>query len=218
MRRTLLTFIALLLIALPLFADVVDDWHRDQAAIEAMLQQKRYADARKASIKLINRMFDRLGTDVDSGRLLAQTVALRAAAEDGLGNVDDTNWYRQVAKALDPQVVPLPMTTPLPEPLDFHHVGSPSDDSASAKVEAPQRTRKRDPERPAIINALGEAIAVVEVVIDVDGMVRQPRIVSSPAPSVSYSALEALKQWRFKPGTMAGKPVPVLFHLTFNFH
>ena len=43
--------------------DVIDDWHRDQAAIEAMLQQKHYAEARKASIKLTNRMFDRLGTD-----------------------------------------------------------------------------------------------------------------------------------------------------------
>src|SRR3954452_21307985 len=121
MRRTL-SFIALLLLAVPLLADVIDDWHRDQAAIETMLQQKRYADARKASIKLTNRMFDRLGANADASKMLAQTVALRAAAEDGLGNVDDTNWYRQVAKALDPQIVLPPMTTPLPEPLDAHRV------------------------------------------------------------------------------------------------
>src|SRR5436305_12208569 len=114
-----------------------------------MVQQKQYADARKAAIKLTNRMFDRLGTDDGSSKMLAQTVGLRAAAEDGLGNADDTNWYRQVAKALDPQVVLLPMTTPLPEPLDVHHLGLP----ASMKVEAPQRTRKRDPERPAIANS-----------------------------------------------------------------
>jgi len=208
---------SVLVVAIAAFGDVVDDWHRDQAAIEAMLQQKRYAEARKASIKLSNRMFDRLGANADASRMLAQAVALRAASEDGLGNVDDTNWYRQVAKTLDPEVVLPPMTTPVPERLDVHHVGLP-DDSASAKVEAPQRTRKRDPERPAIVNALGEAIVVLEVVIDVDGMVRQPRIVSSPAPSVSYSALEAIKQWRFRPGSMEGKPVPVIFHITFNFH
>jgi TonB family protein len=209
---------SLVLVAVSSFADVVDDWHRDQAAIEAMLQQKRYADARKASIKLTNRMFDRLGANADASKILAQTVALRAAAEDGLGNVDDTNWYRQVAKALDPQVALLPMTTPVPEPIDVHRLGGPKIDLATAKVEAPQRTRKRDPERPAIVNALGEAIAVLEVAIDVDGTVRQPRIVSSPAPSVSYAALEAIKQWRFRPGTIDGRPVPVVFHITFNFH
>jgi TonB family protein len=203
--------------AVSAFADVVDEWRRDQAAIEALLQQKRYADARKASIKLTNRMFDRLGPNPEASKLLAETIALRAAAEDGLGNVDDTNWYRQVAKSLDPQIVLPWMTTPEPVRIDAHHV-SPEGDAASAKVEAPQATRRRDPERPAIVNALGTAIVVIEVVIDVDGLVRQPRIVSSPAPSVSYAALEAVKQWRFRPGTMAGKPVPVIFHLTLSFH
>ncbi|HEY4640579.1 MAG TPA: energy transducer TonB [Thermoanaerobaculia bacterium] len=217
MRRTL-SFIALLLLAVPLFADVIDDWHRDQAAIETMLQQKRYADARKASIKLTNRMFDRLGTNAEASILLAQTVALRAAAEDGLGNVDDTNWYRDVALALDAKVVLPPMTTPVPEPINIHRLGMPQLDPSLPKVEAPQPTRKRDPERPAVVNELGGALAVLELVIDVDGMVRQPRIIRSPAPTVSYSALEAIKHWRFRPGTMQGKPVPVIFRITFNFH
>lgn len=218
MKKSVVTFILIFSAAFA-FADVVDDWHRDQAAIEAMLQQKRYADARKASIKLANRMFDRLGADAASSKLLAQAVALRAAAEDGLGNVDDTNWYRQVAVALDPQVVLPPMTTPLPQRIDVRNLApSPPIDLATAKMEAPQRTRKRDPERPAIVNALGVAAVELEVAIDVDGLVRQPRIISSPAPSVSYAALEAMKQWRFRPGTSDGKPVPVIFRITFTFH
>jgi hypothetical protein len=215
MRRRAVVFIAVLLVVLPVFADVLDDWHRDQAAIAEMLQQKRYADARKASIKLTNRMFDRLGANADSSKVLAQTLALRAAAEDGLGNVDDTNWYRQVAKELDPQVVRRPMTTPVPEPIARLHLGLPPVDS---KVEPPQRTRKRDPERPAIVNALGVAVAELEVAIDVDGMVKQPHIIRSPAPSVSYAALEAVKQWRFRPGKLEGKPFPVDFRLTITFH
>jgi hypothetical protein len=209
---------AILFCAVSVFADVADDWRRDQAAIEVLLEQKHFAEARKASIKLTNRMFDRLGPNADASKLLAKTVALRAAAEDGLGNVDETNWYRQVAKELDPQVVLPPMTTPVPEPVATLHVGLPPADATAAPVVAPQRTRKRDPERPAIVNALGVASVELEVAIDVDGMVRQPRIINSPAPSVSYSALEAIKQWRFRPGTMAGKPVPVIFHITFTFH
>jgi TonB family protein len=218
MRRTVAILIALLLVAVSSFGDAVDDWRRDQAAIEAMLQQRRYADARKASIKLTHRMFDRLGANAEASELLARTVALRAAAEDGLGNVDDTNWYRDVATALDPHVVLPPMTTPVPEAIVGHLLGFPSSEPGLPAVEAPQRTRKRDPERPAVVNVLGEAVAVLQVIIDVDGMVRQPRIKSSPAPSVSYAALEALRQWRFRPGKMAGKPVPVTFNMTFNFH
>ena len=216
MRKSILTFVLLLLVSFCAFADRIDDWRRDQTAIEAMLQQKQYADARKASIKLTNRMFDHLGADAEAGRLLAQTVALRAAAEDGLGNIDETNWYRDVAKALDPEIVLPPMTTPVPERI-LGRVFSPAE-MATAKMTAPERTRKRDPERPAIVNELGVAMAVVEVAIDIDGVVRQPRIISSPAPTVSYAALEAVKQWRFRPGTEDGKPVPIRFRLTITMH
>jgi TonB family protein len=162
-------------------------------------------------------MLDRMGIH-DDAALLARTVALRAAAEDGLGNVDDTNWYRQVAMLLDPQVVLPEMTTPLPEPIEVRHVGPAAVAAASEPTEAPQRIRKRDPERPGIVNALGVAVAVLEVAIDVDGVVKQPRVVKSPAPSVSYAALEAVKQWRFRPGTVGGKPVPILFNLTVTMH
>jgi len=207
MRKSAFAVISLLFCAVFVFADVVADWHRDQAAIEEMLQQKRFADARKASIKLTNRMLDRLGANAEASKLLAQTVSLRASAEEGLGNADDTIWYRQVARLLDPQIVQPEITAPLiPAILP---VGN---------MEAPQVIRKRDPERPAMVGALVEALVVVELVIDVDGVVRQPRIVSSPAPAVSYAALEAVRHWRFKPGKMDGKPVPVRFNLTVNFH
>jgi TonB family protein len=217
MTKSACTFISLLLFAVSAFADRIDDWRREQTAIETLLQQKRYAEARNASIKLTNHMLDRMGVN-DEAALLARTVALRAAAEDGLGNVDDTNWYRQVAMLLDPQVVLPAMTTPLPEPIEVRHVGSAAVAAASEPTEAPHRIRKRDPERPGIVNALGVAVAVLEVAIDVDGVVKQPRVVKSPAPSVSYAALEAVKQWRFKPGTVGGKPVPILFNLTVTMH
>ena len=208
MRKTVLTFMGALLVAITAFGDVIDDWHRDQAAIEAMLQQKRYADARKASIKLTNHMLDRMGADDDAAKLFARTVALRAAAEDGLGNIDDTNWYRQVAKAFDPQVQLPAMTTPSPEPIAFVPM--------SEVTEKPERTRKRDPIRPGSVN--GVATAVVRVVLDVNGVAREPGIVSSDLPAASYAALEALKQWRFRPAKKGGTIVAVPFTLTMTLH
>lgn len=206
--RRVVAVIALLLCAVSAFADRVADWRRDQMAIEALLQQKRYAEARKASIKLTNHMLDRMASDDDAGKLFARTVALRAAAEDGLGNVDDANWYRQVAKALDPQVALPTMTTPLPEMIS---VVLPME-----VTEKPEVTRKRDPERPGSVN--GGATAVVRVVIDVDGVVRQPSIVSSEVPAASYAALEAVKQWRFRPARKDGKAVAMPFNMTIAIH
>jgi len=34
---------------------------------------------------------------------------------------------------------------------------------------------------------------------------------------LSESAVEAVKQWKFKPGTLNGEPVEVIFNLTVNF-
>ena len=31
------------------------------------------------------------------------------------------------------------------------------------------------------------------------------------------NAIEAVKQWKFKPGTLNGEPVEVIFNLTVNF-
>jgi TonB family protein len=218
MRKKALTFLSLLLVAVCAFADVLSDWQTDQTAIANLLQEKRYADARKASIKLTNRMLDRLGTTSEASQMLAKTVSLRASSEEGLGNTAESLWYRQVALCLDPHIVEPADAKPLPVPIR----AVPSLDSSIAipgsKTEAPQPTRRRMPDKPAIVNTLGEAIVTVSVVIDTDGIVRQPGIVRSPAPSVSYAALEAVKQWRFRPGKMDGKPVPVIFNLTFQIH
>ena len=61
-------------------------------------------------------------------------------------------------------------------------------------------------------------ILIVEVVIDKQGRVTTPRVRKPlPAPTLSYAALEAIKQWRFGPGRVGGEPVEVLFNLTVNY-
>src|ERR1700736_2154260 len=108
MRKNLFAIALMIACVTHVFADVVGDWRRDQASIEALLQQKQYAAARKASIKLTNRMLDKLGGSAEASRLLAETAQLRASAEEGLGNGDDAMWYDQVAAALDPQIAKRP--------------------------------------------------------------------------------------------------------------
>jgi len=211
MKTFTMTFAFLCFVSLAASARAVtvDDWRRDQAAIETQLQQKQYAAARKASIKLTNQMLDRLGGNAEAIRLLADTASLRASAEEGLGNADDAKWYQQVAAAIDP---PRKALAKDPDsPLARAVFSSPA-------VKAPEVIHRQQPVRPGIIDAIGPSKVTVKVVIDIDGMVRQPSIVESPAPSASYAALEAVRQWRFRPGTSDGKPVPVILSLTVTFH
>jgi TonB family protein len=206
--KTLLLALALSYASVAASADVADDWRRDQSSIEEQLQKKDYAGARKAAIKLANRIVDRFVASGDASRLLADIASLRAAAEEGLGNSDDAIWYRQVAAVLDPVKTAL-HEHPNSPPVAFF--------APAIGMKAPEAIRRRPPVRPGIIDSIGASHVVVSVVIDVDGIVQNPHILTSPAPAVSYAALEAVHQWRFRPATRDGKPVSVAFKLTIDF-
>lgn len=49
----------------------------------------------------------------------------------------------------------------------------------------------------------------ISLVVDVEGRPRDIRVVRSLGMGLDEKAIEAVKQWRFKPGTLNGKPVPV---------
>lgn len=60
-------------------------------------------------------------------------------------------------------------------------------------------------------------IVIVEAIIDAAGVVREVRV-AKPLPfGLDQKAVEAVKQWTFKPGLINGKPVPVIMRLTVRF-
>ncbi len=62
-----------------------------------------------------------------------------------------------------------------------------------------------------------QGIVIVEVVIDKSGAVRDA-VVLKPLPfGLDRAAVDAVRQWTFKPATLNGEPVEVLFNLTVNF-
>jgi TonB family protein len=60
-------------------------------------------------------------------------------------------------------------------------------------------------------------IVIAEAMIDETGVVRDVRILKGLPSGLSEASADALRQWTFKPGTLNGQPVPVLFNLTVNF-
>jgi protein TonB len=60
-------------------------------------------------------------------------------------------------------------------------------------------------------------IGIVEAVIDRTGHVSQVNVLKPLPFGLDRAAVDAVKQWTFRPATLNGKPVNVIFHLTLPF-
>jgi TonB family protein len=60
-------------------------------------------------------------------------------------------------------------------------------------------------------------IVIVEVWIREDGSVGDVRALKPLPYGMTEAALEAVRQWRFVPGKINGKPVPVVENVSVNF-
>ena len=58
---------------------------------------------------------------------------------------------------------------------------------------------------------------ILECVVQPDGTIGEVRVTKALNPGLDQEAIKAVRQWRFKPGTKDGKPVPVLVTLELTF-
>lgn len=62
-----------------------------------------------------------------------------------------------------------------------------------------------------------QGIVIIEAIIDIEGNVTEARVLKGLAGGLDTSALVAVRQWKFRPGTLEGRPVPVIFDLMVRF-
>src|SRR5262249_50849115 len=85
-------------------------------------------------------------------------------------------------------------------------------------VTAPSVLYKVDPEYTEIArSAKYQGTAVLTVVVRVDGLGSDIQVVRSLGVGLDEKAIEAVKMWRFKPGSKDGQPVPVQANIEVNF-
>jgi protein TonB len=58
---------------------------------------------------------------------------------------------------------------------------------------------------------------VLQIVVGPDGLPKDMRIARSLGMGLDEKALEAVRQWRFEPGTLNGRAVPVVVNVEVNF-
>lgn len=100
-------------------------------------------------------------------------------------------------------------------------IGSGRDPSGAVRVGGNVRPPVKLVDVPPVppelaVRANVHGIVIVEVTIDVDGTVKDARLLRS-IPMLDAAALEAVRQWRYEPTTIDGKPVPVIMTVTVTF-
>lgn len=69
----------------------------------------------------------------------------------------------------------------------------------------------------AELNGMREGNVVVEVAIDMQGNIVQTKVLQSLGSDVDTRVLLALRDWRFRPATRDGEPIPSLQDVVFHF-
>ncbi len=57
----------------------------------------------------------------------------------------------------------------------------------------------------------------MECIIDKQGNVTNVQVLKPLPFGLDAAAVDAVRRWKFKPGTLNGQPVDVIFNLTVNF-
>ncbi len=82
----------------------------------------------------------------------------------------------------------------------------------------PQIIRQIEPVYPVTaIRARIDGYVILEVVVRKDGTVGRIKVLSSKHAILENAALEAVRKWRFQPGSIRGEPVDALMSLTVTF-
>jgi TonB family protein len=88
----------------------------------------------------------------------------------------------------------------------------------SEKMVMPKPIRRFDPEYPLILRSNGlRGEVLTEFVVSDKGAVTEAKVVRSTDPAFDEPALEAIRRWKFEPGTQNGKPVHTRMQQPISF-
>ena len=87
-------------------------------------------------------------------------------------------------------------------------------------IRVPRKLEDVKPVYPDAMRAAGrEGVVPIEAIIGVDGKVTSARVTTAQVhPDFAIAAVDAVRQWRFSPTLLNGKPVEVVMTVTVNFN
>lgn len=208
---------------------VSESWQKKTRQSIELLKRGDYNASLKISTGVVKDMVYRLGPGTTETQSFAIALTHKALGLAGLERKDEALWNWHIALNLYPGLAKTDLS-PYGEPGRFLLANTELRKSESiqrlaggkpltADMTAPVVKKRVNPTYPeAALNFRVSGLTVIEVLIDRNGNVASPLVLKSlPAPTVTYAALEALRQWKFEPGRIKGEPVDVVFNVTLNF-
>jgi protein TonB len=103
-------------------------------------------------------------------------------------------------------------------PVAVPKMAAPTRVRVSQGVTAGMKVHDVTPQYPQMAKiARVQGPVVLAAVIGKDGAIQNLRVVSTASPLLNQAALEAVKQWRYRPYILNGEPVEVDTTITVNF-
>jgi len=214
-------------------------WKDRASLIEASVREGDYKHAESAANSLIRDMTRKITGGPDAGRILAMPLSLRALARVGLQREADALWDYQMTAVLWPALrnvrleaygptgvrlkEMLAAPSPLSEPRGAKDFATPPESApaqTNQKITPPRAVSQREIQFPdALSKVMKRGQVTIDLRIGEDGRLVSPTIHAGAAQNAIFlfAAMEGVRDWRFEPARLDGKPVPVYYSLTVNF-
>lgn len=201
-------------------------------ALKRAIRQLEVGKA-EAAYSTLSGLLDRAGPSVAPGeknlKSLGVALLYRGVAEYQLGMTREARWSWQMARQFFPEL----------ERTDLSSIGAANDFFSTQSViepdvsidgtgparplpeglTAPEKTHSPPPRySEGSRSHRFQGIVRVSAIVREDGTLDDPRVVEPwPAPSLVYSTLDVLREWRFRPAERAGVPVPIRYTIWINY-
>jgi len=87
------------------------------------------------------------------------------------------------------------------------------------QIQAPKLVHRVEPYYPpTAVNARLQGIVILEAIVDRDGTVAEIKVLRSANPLLDREAVLAVKQWRYEPLVLNGKPERFVLTVTLSFN
>lgn len=115
----------------------------------------------------------------------------------------------RLAKLKEGESPSVPVAADQPDESGVYRIGG--------SIKPPTRVTNVAPQYPPDAQAAKiQGVVIAEIVVDETGRVADARVLRS-IPLLDEAALASVKQWRYEPTVVDGKPVPVRMTVTVNF-
>jgi hypothetical protein len=210
-------------------------WWNRLHEVDRALRAGEWASAKQTSDELLREMEARIESGPAAAPLLAMTCLFTALAEAGLQQTEAAFWDQAMAWSLQPSLRAADLSAygsagaalASRPPSSVFPVRRAANSSRWAVDETQRGTTLTNPERitaeaphytEGLLRACLSGKVVLATIIEASGKLRPDfQALEAANPLMQLLALDTLRNWRFKPGTLDGRPVAVFDTLTVSF-